>query len=134
MAIYLDHVIVPSRDQIAAAKMLAELLNVPWATSAIGPFSPVYLNDGTTLDFQTTSEAFPIYHFCFRVDEAEFDAIFNRMQLAGIPYRSSPQGPMDMQVSHAFGGRNVYWNEPDGHYWEMLTMSYARQPKSAVDV
>ncbi|MGI9026867.1 MAG: hypothetical protein ACR2GP_15055 [Burkholderiaceae bacterium] len=25
------------------------------------------------------------------------------------------------------GGSIVYWNEPDGHQWEMLTVSYARQ-------
>ena len=23
---------------------------------------------------------------------------------------------------------NVYWNVPDGHAWEMLTVSYARPP------
>jgi len=22
----------------------------------------------------------------------------------------------------------VYWNEPEGHQWEMLTVSYARAP------
>jgi hypothetical protein len=22
----------------------------------------------------------------------------------------------------------VYWNVPDGHQWEMLTVSYARNP------
>ncbi|RYF57560.1 MAG: VOC family protein, partial [Comamonadaceae bacterium] len=27
----------------------------------------------------------------------------------------------------AHGGRIVYWNEPDGHQWEMLTVSYARR-------
>ena len=25
------------------------------------------------------------------------------------------------------GGSIVYWNEPDGHQWEMLTASYARE-------
>lgn len=24
------------------------------------------------------------------------------------------------------GGRIAYWNEPDGHQWEVLTVSYAR--------
>jgi hypothetical protein len=32
-----------------------------------------------------------------------------------------------MKVAPEYG--NVYWNEPDGHQWEMLTASYARQPK-----
>jgi hypothetical protein len=34
---------------------------------------------------------------------------------------------MDMQINTEFGGRMIYWNEPDGHQWEMLTVSYARQ-------
>ena len=127
MTIYLDHTIVPSRDQIASAKQLAELLGVAWAESAIGPFSPVYLNDSTTLDFITTHEAFPIYHFCFRVDQAQFDAILARIQAAAIPYRSSVRGPVDMQISAQYG--SVYWNAPDGHQWEMLTVSYARRAK-----
>ena len=43
-------------------------------------------------------------------------------------YRSMPHGPMDLQVNTTHGGRIVYWSEPDGHVWEALTVSYARQP------
>jgi catechol 2,3-dioxygenase-like lactoylglutathione lyase family enzyme len=124
--IHLDHTIVPSRNQIASAKLLAELLNVPWAASAIGPFSPVYVNDGLTLDFIDTHEDFPVYHFCFRVTQQDFDAILGRIKAAGIPYRSNVHGPVDMQINAQYGGNIVYWNEPDGHQWEILTKSYAR--------
>jgi catechol 2,3-dioxygenase-like lactoylglutathione lyase family enzyme len=124
--IELDHTIVPSRNQIASAKLLAELLGVPWAETTLGPFSPVYVNDGLTLDFITTDEAFPVYHFCFRVSQENFDAILARIKAAGIPYRSTVRGPVDRQVDKHYG--NIYWNEPDGHQWEMLTVSYARQP------
>jgi hypothetical protein len=128
MSIQLDHTIVPSRDKVAAARMLAELLDVPWAPSGMGPVAPVDLNDGLTLDFIDTDEAFPVYHFCFRVTEPDFDTILARIQARGLPYRSTVRGQEDMQVNHQFGGRNVYWNQPDGHQWEMLTASYARQP------
>ena len=124
MTIHLDHAIVPTHHKLASAKLLAELLGVPWAESGAGPFSPVYVNDGLTLDFIDTDEAFPIYHFCFRVEQHEFDAILARIQAAGIKYRSEVRGPVDMQVNAQLG--NVYWNEPDGHQWEMLTVSYAR--------
>jgi len=30
-----------------------------------------------------------------------------------------------MKVDRQYG--NFYWNEPDGHMWELLTVSYARQ-------
>ena len=130
MAIQLDHLMVPARDKVAAAKMLGELLGVPWSATGVGPFAPVYVNDGFTIDFDKWAEPFPRIHYCFRVGEAEFDAILRRLQAAGTPYRSSVQGPVDRQVNTQHGGRIVYWNEPDGHYWEMLTRSYARRPQS----
>ncbi|MEP7084853.1 MAG: VOC family protein [Betaproteobacteria bacterium] len=126
MTIELDHTIVPSRHQIASAKLLAELLGCEWAESALGPFSPVFVNDGLTLDFIDTDEDFPIYHFCFRVGDDEFDTILGRINAAGIPFRSQVQGEMDMQVNTDYGGRMIYWNEPDGHQWEILSVSYAR--------
>jgi hypothetical protein len=125
VTIQLDHFIVPSHNQIASAKLLAGLLGVPWAESGAGPFSPVYINDGLTLDFIETTEAFPVHHYCFRVDRVEFDAILARVKQAGIKYRSTVRGPVDMRVDLQYG--NLYWNEPDGHQWEMLTVSYARR-------
>lgn len=129
MAIELDHFIVSARDQVASAKQLAELLGVSWSATSIGPFSPVYLNDGLTLDFINADGPFPVEHFCFRVSDAEFDAILARIKAAGIKYRSDVRGPVNMQINTQFGGRMIYWNEPDGHQWEMLTASYARQPR-----
>jgi catechol 2,3-dioxygenase-like lactoylglutathione lyase family enzyme len=128
MAIQLDHLMVPSRDKIAAAKLLAELLGVPWSSTGIGPFAPVFVNDGLTIDFDQWPEPIPLIHYCFRVDTEEFDAILSRLQAAGIAYRSAVHGPVDHAVDTAHGGSIVYWNEPDGHQWEMLTVSYARRP------
>lgn len=129
MPIELDHTIVPTRNKLASAALLAELLGVPWAPTGPGPFAPVYVNAGLTLDFIDTDEDFPVYHFCFRVSETEFDAILARLQARGIAYRSAVRGPEDLQVNTDHGGRMLYWNVPDGHQWEMLTVSYARQPR-----
>ena len=91
--IELDHTIGPSHTAVESARRLAELLDVPWAPAApLGPFSPVYVNEGLTLDFIQTDEDFPIYHFCFRVSEAQFDAILGRIKAADIPYRSEVRG------------------------------------------
>ena len=131
MTIELDHVIVSARSQVESAKRLAELLGVPWVEKTLGPFSAVYVNQGLTLDFIQTDEAFPVEHFCFRVSEAEFDEILSRIQSAGIPYRSEVRGPVDRKINTDFGGRMIYWNEPEGHQWEILTVSYARRSSSA---
>lgn len=126
--IALDHLMVPSRDKRAAAKRLAELLGVPWSETGVGPFVPVYVNAGLTLDFDEWTGPIPQIHYCFRVSEAAFDAILGRICAAGLPYRSAVHGPVDHAVDTAHGGRIVYWNEPDGHQWELLTVSYARPP------
>ncbi|MFC5576827.1 VOC family protein [Lysobacter niabensis] len=129
MAIELDHLLVPSRDRFAAARQLAGLLGVPWSETGVGPFCPVYVNDGLTLDFDQAEGEFPVLHYCFRVTQDEFDTILARIRATGIAYRSMPHGATDMQVNTQHGGSIVYWNEPDGHVWELLTTSYARQPQ-----
>lgn len=99
MTIHFDHTIVPARDQVASAKLLAGLLDVPWAAMGAGSFSPVYANNGLTLDFQDTDEQFHIYHFCFRVSREEFDAMLERIKTAGFTIKQ---------------GNNMYVNlEPD---------------------
>ena len=127
MAIELDHTIVSARDRDGAAKMLAKILGVPCGPANAGPFFEVYVNDGLTLDFAQAGEDFPVEHYCFRVDDDEFDAILERLKAAGIPFRSSVRGPVDNMINNYEGGRGLYWNEPEGHQWEMLTVSYARQ-------
>ena len=127
MTILLDHAIVPARDRRASAKVLADLLGVPWSEADAGPFTGVHVNDTLTLDFGDAQSIVP-QHFCFHVSDAEFDAIFGRIKAARIPYRSHPRGPADMAVNTSHGGRNIYWNEPEGHIWEILTVSYARAP------
>ncbi|MGO4330096.1 VOC family protein [Cupriavidus sp. 2TAF22] len=128
MSIHLDHLMVPSRDKEAAAELLAGLLGVPWARTGIGPFAPVFVSDSLTLDFDQWSGEIPTIHYCFRVSQDEFDIILARIAAAGIPYRSSVHGPVDHQADTRHGGSIVYWNEPDGHQWELLTVSYARRP------
>jgi hypothetical protein len=128
MAIVLDHLIVPAHDPVASAKLLAELLGVPWE-AARGHFTPVYVNETLTLDF-AARDKFDSHHYCFRVSDAEFDAVFGRITATGIPYRSQPNGATDMQINTRLGGRNIYWNDANQHIWEVLTVSYARPEAS----
>jgi hypothetical protein len=36
-----------------------------------------------------------------------------------------------MRDNTAYGGRMLYWTEPDGNHWELLTGSYARRDAAA---
>lgn len=103
MAIQLDHLIVPSADRVAAAQQLGTLLGVAWAEQgSVGPFSPVYVSENLTIDFDQWTDSIPKQHYCFRVDQLEFDAILARIRAAGIAYRSLPHGPDDYKVNPTF--------------------------------
>lgn len=131
MAILLDHLIVPSHNPVASAQSLADLLDVPWETQ-VGHFTPVYVNNTLTLDFDKR-ERFASHHYCFHVSDDQFDGMLERVCAAGIAYRSTPRGPDDFQLNTRMGGRNFYWTDGDGHNWEVLTVSYARQKATATE-
>ena len=76
MSVHLDHTIVFARDRRNSAALIAAILDVPWAAeSGVGAFSAIYVDDGLTLDVDELDTDIPIQHFCFRVDDAAFDAI-----------------------------------------------------------
>ena len=124
MPIQLDHLIVPSHNRLEGAKALAELLDVPWA-EAQGSFTPVYVNDALTLDFADRGH-FERHHYAFRVSDEAFAEILGRIEARGIPYRDHPRGANNGQINRRLGGKNLYWEDTDGHLWEILTVSYAR--------
>lgn len=126
MPILLDHLIVPSLAPVESAKNLAEILGVECGLDG-GHFTPVYVNDTLTLEFAKRAEGFNSHHYCFHVSEEEFDPILSCIIKADITYRSTPTGDNDNKLNTRYGGRNFYWNDSDGHVWEVLTVSYARK-------
>jgi catechol 2,3-dioxygenase-like lactoylglutathione lyase family enzyme len=121
MTILLDHTIVSAHDKVAAARFFADIFGLEVAPP-MGPFAPVRVNEGLTLDFQER-DRFDGQHYAFHVDEQEFDAIFGRVKAAGIPYGSGPHSLEDGQINHRHGGRGVYFKDPNGHVLELLTRS-----------
>ncbi len=102
MAILLDHVIVPSRSPVTSAQVLAEILGIAWEAE-VGHFTPVYVNETLTLDFDE-AKRFESHHYCFHVSDEEFDGIFERVRSAGIKYRSTPNGADDLHLNTRMGG------------------------------
>lgn len=119
MAILLDHTIVPARDKVAAATFFASIFGLE-VSPTMGPFAPVHVNEGLTLDFQDR-ERFELHHYAFHVDDAEFDAIFDRVKAAGIAFGSGPSSLADAKINHRHGGRGFYFKDPNGHVLELLT-------------
>jgi catechol 2,3-dioxygenase-like lactoylglutathione lyase family enzyme len=123
MAVQLNHTIVPARDAEASARFVAEILGLA-APTRFGPFWAVTLDNGVTLDFHSSDEAMPIEHYAFLVSEAEFDSIFARIRERGLQYWADPAHRRAGEINHNDGGRGVYWNDPNGHYLEIITRPY----------
>jgi catechol 2,3-dioxygenase-like lactoylglutathione lyase family enzyme len=123
MPIQLNHTIVHARDALASATFLADMLGLA-PPVRFGPFHGVTLDNGVTLDFLTHDGEMQIEHYAFLVSEDEFDAIFKRIRERQLPYWADPGHQLAGSINHNDGGRGVYWNDPDGHYLEILTRPY----------
>ena len=119
MAIVLDHTIVPAHDKEASAKFLARVLGLTYE-GGVSHFAPLKINATLTLDFDD-DEAFESHHYAFKISEAEFDAIFARIQKERIPYGSGPFSLENGQINRRNGGRGFYFRDPAGHVLEVLT-------------
>jgi catechol 2,3-dioxygenase-like lactoylglutathione lyase family enzyme len=120
MSIVLDHTVVPSHDNEASARFFARIFGLD-VEPVVSHFAPVRVNETLVMDFDTRP-AFEPHHYAFKVGDSEFDAIFQRIEQAGIAYGSGPRSPDDMAINHRRGGRGVYFRDPNGHLLEVLTV------------
>ncbi len=128
MSIELNHTIIWGRDKAAAAAFLSHILDVK-VGDQWGPFLPMQLSNDVTLDFADTDapEVQP-QHYAFLLDDDEFDAAFGRLVAAGITYWGDPFHQRAGEINHDYGGRGVYFDDPDGHNMELMTVAYGSTP------
>ena len=129
MPAQLNHTIVNARDPDASGAFVSELLGLP-APGHWGPFTVVELANGVSLDFIENGPEHEIHaqHYAFLVTEPEFDAIYGRIQDRGLDHWADPHKQQPGQINHNDGGRGVYWDDPDGHLLEILTVPYGGWP------
>jgi catechol 2,3-dioxygenase-like lactoylglutathione lyase family enzyme len=123
----LDHTIVPATDKRASAEFLAGILGVesgpPW-----GPFFPVRVAHGVTLDFADAHD-FDEHHYAFRVAEEDFDEVLERIRAAGVGHYADPFRRQPGRINTHYGGRGVYFDDPDHHLMEVMTTTYGTEPE-----
>ncbi len=121
MTITLNHTIVPTRDKNAAARWFAEMFGLGF-TGVDGHFAPVKINDSLTLLFDDDVETFESHHYAFHVSDGEFDAVLARVKAAGLAFGSAPWSLADAKLNDWNGGRGFYFQDPDGHVLELMTV------------
>lgn len=124
MAVTLNHTIVHATDKHASAAFLTELLGLS-PPSTYGPFVVVQVGD-TSLDYADDHApgGFQPQHYAFLVSEEDFDAIWRRIEARGLTFWSDPGHRHAGRINRNDGGRGLYWEDPDGHNLEILTVPY----------
>jgi catechol 2,3-dioxygenase-like lactoylglutathione lyase family enzyme len=120
MTIRLDHTIVPAKDKVASAEFFADIFGLT-VKPGQGYFAQVQVNESLTLDFADEPEP-QSHHYAFHISEAEFEAILGRVKAKGIPYGSGPYNRTDGQIYTRRGGRGFYFDDPNGHVLEVMTV------------
>lgn len=123
MSIELNHTIVHVRDRDAAARQVADTLGLDEPTT-YGPFAVLELANGVSLDFMEDSGDFPGQHYAFLVGEEDFDRIHQRLRDGGVQWWADPFRRRPGEVNTNDGGRGLYWEGPDGHWLEIITVPY----------
>ena len=123
MTVLLNHTIVRVRDKQESARFLVDLLGLDEPT-AYGPFLVVQLENDVSLDFADDHGPVPPQHYAFLVSETEFDEIFGRIRDRRLSYWADPGKRRPGEHNTNDGGRGVYWEDPSGHFLEIITRPY----------
>jgi hypothetical protein len=60
-------------------------------------------------------------HYAFLVSDPEFDQIFDRVREQSLPYWADPAQIQVGEINQNDGGRGFYFEEPSGHFLEVIT-------------
>ena len=89
-------------------------------------FLVVDLANDVSVDYcRPKSEPIALQHLAFLVGEDEFDARARarpRAHEGDLGRSRARQQPG--RINHHFGGRGVYFDDPDGHLFEIITTPY----------
>ena len=122
MEITLNHTIVPSHDNVGSAKFYARIFGFEFIKEW-GHFAVVKVNPTLALDFMVKDD-FSSNHYAFKVSNQQFDEILERIKVDGISFGSGPSSVADGKINNNYGGRGVYFEDPNGHVLEILTKDY----------
>jgi catechol 2,3-dioxygenase-like lactoylglutathione lyase family enzyme len=119
----LNHTIVWCRDQVKSASFLTEVLGLPEPRRFLH-FLVVELSNRVSLDYYQTTEHVALQHCAFLVREDEFDGVLARVRARVPEIWADPARTRPGEINHHDGGRGVYFHDPDGHLFEVITRPY----------
>jgi extradiol dioxygenase family protein len=125
MSIKFNHTIIAARDKKQSASWLTELFSLP-DPEPFGHFLAVAVANDVSLDYAEVGSGEEIrpQHYAFLVSEDDFDSIYGKIRDRGIEHWADPRRSRPGEINRNDGGRGVYFQDPAGHYMEILTRPY----------
>jgi catechol 2,3-dioxygenase-like lactoylglutathione lyase family enzyme len=118
-----NHVAVAANDKHESAMFLANLLGLAEPT-AWGPFLSVTLDDGVRLDYAEPGIEFPGQHYALLVSDDVFDRALERIRAQDVQFWADPRMRVPNEINTNHGGRGIYFDDPSGHHFELITQPY----------
>ena len=126
MGAELNHTIVWCHDKQVSANFLTEMLGRP-APHAFYNFLVVDLDNNVSLDFMEKNGDIALQHYAFLIGEEDFDAVYGRIRERHLDHWADPARTQPGEINHHFGGRGVYFPDPNGHLLEVITRPYGSE-------
>jgi catechol 2,3-dioxygenase-like lactoylglutathione lyase family enzyme len=126
MTAQLNHTIVWCSDKHRSSAFMAEMLGLP-DTRPFAHFLVIPLDNGVSMDFMEKEGKVVPQHYAFLVDEAAFDAGMAKIAEKGLTYWADPARQHRDEINRHWGGRGVYFEDPDGHFLELITKPYGSE-------
>ncbi|KMS59592.1 cysteine transferase [Novosphingobium barchaimii LL02] len=123
MGVELNHTIVWCRDRQVSADFFAAIYGLAEPFDLFR-FRVVKLANGVSLDFAEKHGLVAPQHYAMLVDESTFDAVLSRIEARGLTYWADPMRTRAGEINRNDGGRGLYFEDPDGHVLEALTVPY----------
>ena len=122
----LNHTIIWCRDKAVSATFLSEMLGLA-APEPFLHFLVVRLANHVSVDFLEKDGPVAPQHYAFLVSDAEFDGVMEQIAARGLPHWAEPARTRPGEINRHFGGRGVYFPDPDGHLLEAITTPYGKE-------
>ena len=126
MTAQLNHTIVWCSDKHRSSAFMAEMLGLPEPMPFLH-FMVIPLENGVSMDFMEKQGPVAPQHYAFLVSDAEFDAGLAKIAEKGLSHWADPARQHPGEINRHWGGRGVYFEDPDGHLLELITKPYGSE-------
>ena len=123
MNVELNHTIIWCSDKARSAAFLTAILGLPPARTFLH-FLVVDLANNVSVDFYQKDGPVAPQHYAFLVDDGTFDAAFDRIRADAVAHWADPARSRPGEINNHYGGRGLYFEDPDGHLMEIITTPY----------